>query len=124
MYHYYVTDRKCRKIYIIPFKTECDFSLLSKPSPFVLLSSDTEYFLGQHETNLSFGRFRLEHTKRVKYSVPYALSEEGVEVEEEQEENPFINNSSKMAPKGLENKENLLYGKFFCCLCQFVFNNG
>ena len=83
-------------------------------SLFLRSYSDTQYFLGQHESNLSFGRFRLEHTKRVTYTVPYTLNEEDIVVEVlsiEQEENPFINN--RMAPKGLENKENLLYGKLF-----------
>ncbi|XP_066917660.1 receptor tyrosine-protein kinase erbB-4-like isoform X2 [Clytia hemisphaerica] len=58
---------------------------------------DQEWWLGQHENTLQFGRFRLEQTKTVSYTIPYSLNES-------QEEEQRI-----MAPKGLENKENLLY---------------
>ena len=90
------------------------------------LHSDQSWWLGQHETNFSFGRFRLDHTKPVSYILPFSLEDEEVNTNQQEIACSTTNSrkspeeiNSKMAPHSFENKENVLYGTLYISLKKF-----
>ena len=73
--------------------------------------SDPEWWLGQHEASLLFGRFKLQQTEDVRYCVPYSLEEGKEEKYKERQTDCIERQTYPVLPVPLDNegnKENIM----------------